>query len=171
MRGCFRLTVPVQTKHDILPDAERLLSIFLWTAKSIPAQSRWKPVFDRYLQQLEGRLSFLGGDPGKIIPSPTGNWQGTEPGKGQGGAHGHEPGGEGDGVRGKIAALAYDHFGDFAGFDLETESGHRRFFASRERRIEEVVRRACEERFVVVVFPLHEREIRSLLVHETPRDA
>jgi hypothetical protein len=170
VRGCFRLTVPVQTKHDILPDAQRLLSIFLWTSKFIPGQSRWKPVFERYLQQLEGRLNLLGGDPGKILPSPTGNWQGTEQGKEHGGSHGHEHGGEEAGVRGKIAALAYDHFGDFEGFDLETELGHRRFFASRERRIEEVARRACEGRFVVVVFPLYERgEIRSLLVHETPQ--
>jgi hypothetical protein len=159
--GCFRLTVPIQTKHDILPDAERLLSIFLWTAKSIPAQSRWRLVFDRYLQQLEGRLSFLGGDPGKIIPSPTGNWQGVEPGKGHG---------AGDGVRGKIATLAYDHFGDFEGFELETEWGHRRFFTSRERAIEELARRACEARYVVVVFPLPGRdEIHSLRVHETAR--
>ena len=174
--GCFRLTVPVQTKHDILPEAERLLSIFLWTAKSIPAQSRWRPVFDRYLNQLEGRLSFLGGDPGKIIPSPTGNWQGVEPGKGHGGGHGHAPGhgpgGDIDGIRGKVATLAYDHFGDFEGFDLETEWGHRRFFASRERRIEELARRACEARFVVVVFLLPGRdEIRSLRVHETLRDS
>ncbi len=172
VRGCFRLTVPVQTKHEILPDAERLLSIFLWTSKTIPAQSRWRPVFDRYLQQLEARLSFLGGDPAKIIPSPTGNQQGGKPGRGHGGDHGHEPGADGDGVRGKIAALAYDHFGDFEGFELETEFGHRRFFASHERRIEEVARRACEERFVVVVFPMHEHgEIRSLRVHETLRDA
>ena len=36
-------------------------------------------------EQLEARLSFLGGDPTKIIPSPTGNWRGDEPGKGHGG--------------------------------------------------------------------------------------
>lgn len=167
-RGCFRLTVPVETKHEILPDAERLLSIFLWTEKTIPAQSRWRLVFERYLEQLKARLSFLGGDPGKIIPSPTGNWGGTEPGHGHGGEPGRPPGGDEVGVRGKIVALAYDHFGDFEGFDLETELGHRRFFASRERRIEDLARRACEERFFVVVFPLPERhEIRSMRVHET----
>ena len=160
MRGCFRLTVPVQTRHDILPDAERQLSIFLWTEKTIPAQSRWRPVFERYLEQLKARLSFLGGDPGKIIPSPTGNWGGTQPGNG----HGMDA----DGVHGKIVALAYDHFGDFEGFDLETEHGHRRFFASRERRIEDLARRACEERYFVVVFALPERhEIRSMRVRET----
>ena len=150
--GCFRLTVPVSTKQEILPDAERLLSIFLSTAKTIPAQSRWRPVFDRYLRQLEGRLSFLGG--------------------GHGSGQGHGPAGDTDGVRGKIATLAYDHFGDFEGFDLETERGHRRFFASRERRIEELARHACEARYVVVVFPLPGRdEIRSLRVHETLRDS
>jgi hypothetical protein len=46
-------------------------------------------------------------------------------------------------VCGKIATIAYDHFGDFEGFELETEFSHRRFFASRERRIEEAARRAC----------------------------
>jgi hypothetical protein len=162
-RGCFRLTVPVLTKHDILPEAERLLSIFLWTAKTIPVLSRWRPVFDRYLEQLKTRLSFLGGDPAKIIPSPTGNWHG---GSHEGG-HGHEPDADSDGVYGKIVSLAYNHFGDFEGFEIETESGHRRFFVSRERRVEELARRACEERFNVVVFPLPERhEIRSLRVHE-----
>ena len=42
---------------------------------------------------------------------------------------------------GKVEALAYDRFGDFEGFVLETQHGDRRFFASREERIEALVRR------------------------------
>lgn len=182
-RGCFRLTVPVQTKHEILPDAERLLSIFLWTSKTLPKASRWRLVFDRYLDELKARLAFLGRDPGQIIPSPLGQWQGDEPGKGAQGGGGDEPGkgargGGGhdpdrheEGVRGKILTLCYDHFGDFEGFELETEQAHRRFFASRETRVEDLARRACELRLVVQVFPLPGRaEFRSLRVHESRRE-
>jgi hypothetical protein len=74
-------------------------------------------------------------------------------------------------VRGKVAALSYDHVGDFDGFVMETAYGTDHFCASRERRVQDLVRRACEERLTVVVFPLrHRLEIRSLLLHER-RDA
>ena len=66
--GQFRLTVPLLTKHDILPDAEHLLSILLWTFETIPGSSRRYPVFVRLLEQLKGRLTFIGGDPSKINP-------------------------------------------------------------------------------------------------------
>jgi len=175
--GQFRLTVPVLTKHDILPDAERLLSILLWTFETLPESSRWYPIFLRYLDQLKGSLTFLGGNPPLINPSPTGVWKvpyqpghGDTHGSGSGGRGGHDHGGHGhghdrEGVRGKVEALSYDHFGDFEGFVLETLHGRRQFFASRERRIEELVRRACEERLTTVVYAAEDgRDLLSLLI-------
>lgn len=124
--GQFNLTVPVLTKADILPDAERLLSILLWTARTIPPSSRWHPVFQRYLEQLTDRITFLGGDPASIQPSP-------------------------------------------GGIVLETASGHHRFFASREHRIELLAQRAWEERLPTVVFPADTgRELHSLLLEHRP---
>jgi hypothetical protein len=166
--GQFKLTVPVLTKGDILPGAERLLAILLWTAQTIPPSSRWYPVFQRYLEQLTDRITFLGGDPAGIQPSPGGIVPiGYHPGKGTGGHPGHGPGR--DRVHGKVHALSYDHFGDFEGFVLATESGHDRFFASRERRIELLAQRACEERLPTVVIPAENgRELHSLLLEHRP---
>lgn len=167
--GQFRLTVPVLTKGDILPDAERLLAILLWTEQTIPPSSRWYPVFQRYLDQLKDRLTFLGGDPASIQPSPGGIVPilHHHPGKGTGGHPEHGPGRER--VHGKVHALSYDHFGDFEGFVLETASGHHRFFASCERRVELLAQRACEERLPAVVIAAENgRELQSLLLEHRP---
>jgi hypothetical protein len=50
--------------------------------QSIPLTSRWYPAFERYLQQLSGRVQGMGGDPGTIGPSG----DGTVPGDGGHGA-------------------------------------------------------------------------------------
>lgn len=168
--GQFQITVPVLTKLDILPDAERLLSIFLWTFESIPESSRWYPVFQRYLDLLKGRLTFLGGDPTLINPSPTGVWKVPyHPGHGgKGGEHGnkhHPPCDDHRRDEGKVDGLSYNHFGDFEGFVLETMHGHRHFFSSHEEHIEDLVRRACAERLTVVVYSLEDgSEVRSMLI-------
>jgi hypothetical protein len=47
--------------------------------------------------------------------------------------------------------MAYDRFGDFAGFTLLTKHGHERDFRGREREIETLVRQAWLDRFVVTV--------------------
>ena len=166
--GQFALTIPVSTKGALLPREEERLSIMRWIGASIPKKSRWWPVFQRYLEQLTGRVTFMGGDPAKVHPSPTGVWQFPyHPGGGHGGGGhgqggsggGHEGGGGFDGggegqwggVTGKIDALVYDHFGDFAGFVLESFHGHMHRFHSREPRVEDRVRRALEDRLVTTV--------------------
>jgi hypothetical protein len=183
--GQFRLTIPVLTKHEILPGDERLLSIMLWTFNTIPKSSRWYPIFLRYLEQLKGRVIFQGGEPAKIYPSPTGVWQiPYKPGhgegghgKGRGGRHGGGAGGDHrhdhdhwhdrERVHGKVEALAYDHFGDFEGFVLEMRDGRRRFFRAREQRLEELVRRACEERLVTMVIAAEDdQQILSIVLDE-----
>jgi hypothetical protein len=138
-------------------------------------------VFQRYLEQLGVRVTYMGGDPGKVYPSPTGVWrQPYHPGHGgghsagQGGAahgghggdgHGQGRGGhDGDehdwgGVTGKVDAIIYDHFGDFAGFVLEDFHGRMHHFRSKEHRVEERVRRAKEERLVTTVLARDEGEV------------
>ena len=152
--GVFQLTIPVGTKTELLHGEEARLAIFKYIGQAIPPESRWFPVFGRYLDQLGGRVRLMGGDPGKVAPSPTGGW--PEPSSG---SHGRDEHG-GDSrviVTGKISRLIFDHFGDFEGFTLVTKDGDRRF-ESRECRLEEVVREAWAARLrVTVVAARHAR--------------
>jgi hypothetical protein len=70
--GTFQVNIPVSTKEALLPREEQRLSIFRWIAEAMPRQRRWYPVFHRYLQLLAERVEALGGDPTRILPSPTG---------------------------------------------------------------------------------------------------
>ena len=55
--------MPVHAKGTLLVTEERILSIMLWIAEAIPADSRWYPVFQRYLQEIGWRVTVFGGDP------------------------------------------------------------------------------------------------------------
>jgi hypothetical protein len=151
--GIFRLAVPVGVKSEMLEPEERLLAILKSIARAIPYESRWYPVFVRYLEQVEARVGEMGGNPILIPPSPVGQLPPglhLPPGGGRGG-HGHGPGHEHGGEHtGKVAALLHDRFGDFEGFVLRTWEGERHF-AAREREIERVLTRAWEERFLITV--------------------
>jgi hypothetical protein len=139
--GAFQLAMPAHG-HAVLRDREeRDYATLLWIGKSIPADSRWRKVFDRYLDVIAGRIASFGGDPSGIAPSPNGD-----------GGRKHAPKGEHDFERtGKIASLVYDRFGDFEGFVLETEAGERHY-ESRERNMEALVDRAWRERLRLSVW-------------------
>jgi hypothetical protein len=165
--GVFKLTIPVSTKNLLLHSEKRMYAVMQWIGQSIPLTSRWYPVFERYLQQLGGRVQGMGGDPGTIGPSG----DGTVPGDGGHGGGGHDGGGGADGglggftggdlglglgkgaheAVGKVTGLVYDHFGDFEGFLLEVGCDRTRRFSSRERRVECLIREAWRERSTVVV--------------------
>lgn len=183
--GQFNITIAVSTKGELLPREEERLSIMDWISTSIPKKSRWWPVFQRYLKQLGGRVTFMGGDPGKVYPSPTGVWRHPyHPGEGgHGGGHGghggeghgegrggHDRDRDGDkrewgGVTGKVDAIVYDHFGDFAGFVLEDFHGRMHRFQSKELHVEDRVRRAKAERLVTTVVAREEGEVvREVIV-------
>lgn len=167
--GSFALVVPVSTKAELLPGEERKLSIMRWIGEAIPSESRWYPVFRRYLDQLAAKVGALGGDPSTIPATGTGTWPGAigQHGGGHGGGHGRGHGGghagghgaagefghdlDHHGHAGKVVALDYDRFGDFDGFTIETFEGHHRQFFSREHRIARLARRAWLDRLVVVV--------------------
>jgi hypothetical protein len=160
--GSFQLSIPVSTREALLGPEERLLSVLRWIAESIPKDNRWFPVFRRYLQQIAGRVSALGGDPSKILPSPSG----------AGGTESRPPDKHPEArlcLTGKVAGLIFDRFGDFDGFLLDTEDGERKFL-SRETHIAELARRAWHERLRVTVCVEHHEPHRpeAIIVREPP---
>ncbi len=160
--GTFQVTIPVSTEETLLLPEENTLAIMKWRLQHTAATSRWHPVLERYVAYLAGRVTGFGGDPGTIVPSPTG--VPLRPGKPSGpGA----PGRAWEECTGKVCEVIFDCFGDFEGFVLDTCSARQRFF-SREKQIGTLVLRACKERFVLSVFfaPGGERRIRRLVVRE-----
>ncbi len=73
--GAFQLTIPVRHSSEILPAQQRLLSNLRWIERAVPPGDRWSAPFGKYVQQVGARVDALGGDAGKIAPSPTGQWQ------------------------------------------------------------------------------------------------
>ena len=142
--GIFKLTIPVDTKTELLETEERYYAILQFIAKSIPSTGRWFPVFERYLKQVAGRVKGFGGDPCLILPSGTGALPGD--------MKWPEPCGDGfTKFVGKVAGLIYDHFGDFDGFVLEEKCDHVRRFRTREYRLARVLREAWKDRATVIV--------------------
>jgi hypothetical protein len=158
--GSFQLTIPVKTKSELLPIEERLLSVLRWIAQRMSPSDRWYPIFQRYLANVGGRVTDLGGDPTQISPSPTGEGQGE----------GKPPKPE-DRLcfTGKIAGLIFDRFGDFEGFLLDSEEGEREFY-SREKEIEELAERAWRERLrITVCAERHSpRRPETIIIREPP---
>ena len=142
------MTIDVGTKHALLPTEERLLSILRWIELAVPVESRWYPVFRRYVDQIAHRVRFMGGDPtagradaGRQLAAP--RLAARRPH-----GRGRRPDERRVAFEGKVRSLTYDRFGDFAGFVLDTEDGERRF-ASTERAVERVVLRAFAHRVPV----------------------
>lgn len=147
--GTFQVSIPVSTKKALLLGEERLFAVMQWIGQSIPTVSRWYPVFQRYLQQLGGRVTGMGGDPGTILPSGNGDVPGLgTTGGGVGGLGGGKGAHE---STGKVVGLIYDHFGDFEGFLLEVTCDEVMRFNSKERRVECLVREAWQQRSTVIV--------------------
>jgi hypothetical protein len=79
MLGAFQFNIPVRADADILPGAIRNLSILRFIQQTVPAASRWNPIFVRWLDGLAAKVAGLGGDPAKVPPSPTGGDTPAEP--------------------------------------------------------------------------------------------
>ncbi len=142
--GAFELAIPIHTKEVLLEPEERLLSLLRWVQMAIPKQSRWFSVFERYLGYVGDRVTGFGGDPAQVPASPFGNTE-AKPCR-------PEPCGPEDRLHctGKVSSLIFDQFGDFEGFIIETDEGHRRF-ESRERDVAILIERAWRERLRVTV--------------------
>lgn len=159
--GSFQISIPVSVKSEMLVPEERNLSVLSWIQQSIPASSRWYPVFQRYIAQLAGRVTALGGDGSTVPPTQTGIWPGL-PG-GHGPHHRHS-------CTGKVDGIVYDHFGDFEAFILETFEGERRRFDSHEEPVYRLVRRAWAHRTLTTIIVHHNRPERpfEIILHGTP---
>ena len=157
--GAFQLAIPVHRHEVLLAREERDLSTLKWIGRSLPAGSRWRKVFERYLDEIAGRVKAFGGDPSQIEPSPEGD-----------GAGKHGPKGDKRLERtGKIAGLIYDRFGDFEGFILDSEDGERAY-ESRERDMEALVERAWRERIRLSVWAERDapRRPSRIVLHRPP---
>jgi hypothetical protein len=153
--GSFRFTVPIGDETRMLPDEVRRLAVLRYVAQGKPAGSRWQPIFARWVATQAGKVRGLGGDPALVPPSLTDPQGVGEPGVGKGL------------VSGKVRCLSYDCFGDFEGFDLE-DCHVCHHFRTGERRIEEIIRRACQERtWVTVAFDKSSRRIRGIVIECT----
>lgn len=70
--GTFELFIAVSTSERIRPEEERTLSVLKHIAGTIKPSSRWHAVFQRYLTVLNDKVRGVGGEPGQIGPSTTG---------------------------------------------------------------------------------------------------
>ena len=169
-QGAFQYTITSESHQSLLAGQERLLAWLKWRIGVTPAQSRWLPVFQRYLDYTEKLIWSLGKDPGQIPPSELGNVGGKGSGGGQVsggdckppvlppcGAHEHE-------CTGKVVAIDYDRFGDFRGFVILTEAGFERAFRATEPAVEHLVREAWEARTVVSAFCDEHEQLERLVL-------
>jgi hypothetical protein len=154
--GTFQLNIPVSTRELLLPIEERLLSVLRWIASRMAVTDRFYPVFQRYLQQVGGRVTDLGGDPSTIKPSPSGEPERPKPRDARC-------------VTGKVVGIMFDHFGDFEGFTLDDGDREHRFL-SREQHVEQLVERAWRERLRITVCAARQSPhlVATIIVLEPP---
>jgi hypothetical protein len=170
--GQFQFNVVIRTREQLLYREERLLAWLKWISQSISAASRWRPVWDRYLTLIGGRVDGFGGDPNAVLPSATG----TVPKPPQYHPPHHPPHEVQCPTReciahtGKVLGLIYDRFGDFEGFVLLDHCGLERCYHAREHAVERLVRSAWTERAVITVSsPLHDpKEPATIVVRSAP---
>src|ERR1017187_6952943 len=74
--GTFQISLSVKTRPQARVATERLYGVLLWIQEAIAPNDRWYPVFLRYLALLAGTVEGLGGNPGQILPSSTGDLPG-----------------------------------------------------------------------------------------------
>lgn len=151
-KGQFQFNLVISTREQILYRETRTLAWLKWISQAIPATSRWRPVWDRYLSLIGGRVDGFGGDQNTVQPSSTG----TVPHPKQTKQHAPQepqPCPKEDRISrtGKVVGVIHDRFADFEGFLLLDECGEEHCYRAREHAMESLVRRAWAERAVVTV--------------------
>jgi hypothetical protein len=138
--GAFQVNIPVGSARTLRPVEESILAVYKWKLEQVPTANRWHPVLERYVAQVSGRVLGLGGNPVVVKPSQLGT---------AGSAGKHPP--ERREFTGKVSAVDFDRFGDFAGFRLRTESGADLPFRAAEEAVEHLIRDAWAHRWVITV--------------------
>jgi hypothetical protein len=149
--GAFQFAIVIKTKEQILFPEERLLAWLRWIQLTLPHSNRWYPVLQRYIDLIGGRVQGFGGNPGTILPSPTGNVPHPPKPHPKPGDHDHDHDRRLE-FTGKVIGLFHDRFGDFEGFLLLTERGEERAFKTREHQVAALITKAWQERAVISVF-------------------
>jgi hypothetical protein len=70
--GTFQVKIPVTVGDVMLRPDEDALAVTRWRLQQLAATSRWRPVLQRHLEVLSGRVQGLGVDPNAIPASPDG---------------------------------------------------------------------------------------------------
>ncbi len=151
--GTFQVKIPVSDGKNWLFEEENTLAIMKWRLQQMAPANRWRPVLERYVSYIAGRVDGLGGNSGAIQPSPNG----VPPGQIVKTAEQE--------YTGKVCQVLFDCFGEFEGFVLtDCEGSHT--FKTRERGIEEIVLRVCKERLRLSVYVERgqEHRIRKLVI-------
>ncbi|HEY6236313.1 MAG TPA: hypothetical protein VIW69_14535 [Candidatus Elarobacter sp.] len=167
--GAFQIAIPVSTSGAMLIDEQRTLSVMRWIAQRVSANDRWHPVLKRYLEQLAGRVTALGGDAAAVPPTQDGTWPALVKAAEEIGAHDGTADGEHDGdhhhrehtVTGTIDRIGYDAHGILTTFVVRDRGGELRrfelhhrwwwFLLGRRRDVRRVVRFAWQRHFTVTV--------------------
>lgn len=71
--GSFELRIPVRTGIEMLEAEQDALAVMRYVTQGLPEPDRWKPVLERYLRVVSGRVRAFGGDPDAVQPSLEGH--------------------------------------------------------------------------------------------------
>jgi len=137
--GAFRVRILVEQGDPLLRIQIRNLAVLRYIFEAIPKTDSWRPVFERYIDQLADKVKGLGVDPGLIPPSA------DDPG-----IPGKQSGESRHCFTGKVQEVIFDCFGDFVGFVLDTCQGCHHFH-SREKRIGDLILQASKDRLLITV--------------------
>jgi hypothetical protein len=138
--GTFVVRIPVSTGERMRIPEEMTLAIMKWRLAHLSPGNRWAPVLERYIRYSSARLDGIGGDSSRVPASLT--WTPPLPGEGGEGRR-HD-------ICGKVVEVLFDCHGEFEGFVLDA-CCERRLVESRERRVGDLVLRACAENLTVCV--------------------
>jgi hypothetical protein len=158
--GAFQLNVSIQSAASLLKPDQRNLALFRWILGTLQDSNRWIPVLQRYIGELANRIDTSGGISSLIAPSQVGAIPDDR---------GPHRASEQLEAIGKIERLIFDRFGDFESFVLETDSGERRQFFSREPHLAELARFVWQARIRVTVFAKeHEPHVPDRIALHAP---
>lgn len=151
MLGGFSINVVVKSGEALLRKLVRHLAVLRYIFQAIPTTHSWHAVFKQYLSQLGDQIAGLGVDPSLVPASP------DDPG-----LPGEQPG-KRNRMTGKVREVIFDCFGDFKGFVLESCSDAH-FIRSHEKRMAEIVLRACRDRLTVTVFLCERGVLQEIII-------
>ncbi|KEF41423.1 MAG: hypothetical protein ER33_11545 [Cyanobium sp. CACIAM 14] len=143
--GTFAVKIPVATADTLLFPEENTLAILRWRLEQLPTTDRWHPVLKRYVDDLAGRVSGLGGDPTTIAPSPQGVPVRTQDACGELVEH-----------IGRVEEILFDCHGRIEGF-VTSGCCERHAYVTRDVGLTDLILRACRDHLDLVVFSPRQR--------------